>query len=252
MSTLFGFSFYVSFLLFACLGLVVYGVSLLLLKLYNRRAARDPSSFPIGAFIGTISTAWALSLGFVAADVWAISSRADFATTRERSAILRLLATAHPDVLNKPELKQAVENYRDLVVSDEWRAHDNVEPSEEVEKAILAIRVRVRAVAMDGTPAPIVTQLVNDFDELQDARNDRLAVASSSVDEYKWYLVVALTFLTAAAIAATHADRPQAGKQALLLYSLAASISLWILAIHANPYTGAGQIEPAMLYSSQR
>ncbi len=105
---------------------------------------------------------------------------------------------------------------------------------------------------MDGTPAPIVTQLVNDFDELQDARNDRLAVASSSVDEYKWYLVVALTFLTAAAIAATHADRPQAGKQALLLYSLAASISLWILAIHANPYTGAGQIEPTLLYSSQR
>lgn len=227
-------------------------MALLFLKMQSASAIRDPARVPLGAFIGTISTAWALSLGFVAADVWGVNARADTATSKERSAIHRLLGTAHEQVLNNETLRQAVENYRTLVIDGEWGKGNNIVPSPEVDKAILAIRIAVQSIALSNVPGPIVSQLVNDFDELQDARNDRLAVANTSIDQYKWYLVLVLTLLSAATVAAAHADRPRAGRKALLLFSLAASMSLWILAIHSNPYDGVGEIHPALLLSSQR
>ncbi len=233
-------------------GALLYACGWLLLKLRGLRALKDPTSVPIGAFVGTISTAWALSLGFVAADAWTLNSRADLATSNERSAIFRMLGTAHPTVLNNERLKNAVETYRNLVVSDEWGADDNIVPSPKVEKSLLAIRSVVQTVASDGTPSPIVSQLIHDFNELQNARNDRIAIANTSIDQYKWYLVLALTFLTIATIASTHADRVRAGRHALLLYSATASISLWILAIHANPYIGTEELNPTLLFSSQR
>lgn len=252
MATLLGMSIYVSFLAFCFFGALLYACGWLLLKLRGLRALKDPTSVPIGAFVGTISTAWALSLGFVAADAWTLNSRADLATSNERSAIFRMLGTAHPTVLNNERLKNAVETYRNLVVSDEWGADDNIVPSPKVEKSLLAIRSVVQTVASDGTPSPIVSQLIHDFNELQNARNDRIAIANTSIDQYKWYLVLALTFLTIATIASTHADRVRAGRHALLLYSATASISLWILAIHANPYIGTEELNSTLLFSSQR
>lgn len=252
MAMLAGASIFISFLGFAAFGIVLYYLALAFLKMQSVGALRDPYCMPIGAFIGTISTAWALSLGFVAADVWGVNARADSAASKERSAIHRLLGTAHTQVLNDAILRQAVENYRTLVIDGEWGKGNNITPTPDVENAILAIRIAMQSIAMSDVPNPIVSQLVNDFDELQDARNDRLAVANTSIDQYKWYLVLMLTLLSAATIAVTHADRPRAGKKALILFSLAASTSLWILAIHSNPYDGVGEIQPALLLSSQK
>lgn len=252
METLMGLSISVSFLAFCIFGTVLYVCGWFLLKLQGARARNDPTSVPIGAFIGTISTAWALSLGFVAADAWTLNSRADLATSNERSAIFRILGAADPTVLNNEKLKNAVETYRNLVVSEEWGTGDNIEPSPQVDKSLLAIRSVVLMVARDGVPSPIVSQLIHDFDELQNARNDRIAIANTSIDQFKWYLVLALTFLTIATIASTHADRVLAGRHALLLYSATASISLWILVIHANPYSGTEELKPTLLFSSQR
>src|SRR5690606_25100934 len=93
----------------------------------------------------------------------------------------------------------------------------------------------------------LVTKMARDFDELQDARDQRLAIGGSSVSEYKWYLVFSLTFLTMIAIAAAHADRPAAARNALGIFAVAAVLSLWILAIHASPYAGAARIDPGSL-----
>lgn len=39
-------------------------------------------------------------------------------------------------------------------------------------------------------------------------------------------------------IAASHLDRPPAGRLVLVLFSIATTLALWQLAMHTNPYNG--------------
>ncbi|WP_235890664.1 bestrophin-like domain [Martelella alba] len=233
--------------LFIIFGVVLYALAYVGLLLMARHARKDESSIPIGAFIGTIATSWALSLGFVAADIWTLNAQADREVSAERSAIIRLIGNADVDVLNKPELAQALEVYRDNVIRDEWGKNHNLFPAESVEETLQDIRIIIMEIARSDAPAVIVSQTVGIFDDLQEARNTRLAIASTMIDQYKWYMLLTLTVLTAIAIVAVHADRVRAGMRALALYVLTATVSIWILTIHASPYSGVEQIQPDAL-----
>ncbi|ODT05923.1 MAG: hypothetical protein ABS35_46445 [Kaistia sp. SCN 65-12] len=242
----------VLFGLFIGFGLIFYGVGRLALYGLSRHAARDNLSIPQAAYLGTIATAWALSLGFIAADIWSVNGRADHATSLERSAISHMLRSAEPDVLDSPRLAESVETYRRNVAVREWLEGKNVATDSEVEKALRDISGEIARLARANAPSVLVSQTVHDFNDLQDARNLRLAVGNTSIDYYKWYLVIFLTLLTAITIAATHADRPRAARRALGIYAVTASISLWILAIHANPYVGLEELHPSLLYTNHK
>lgn len=251
MRTLLDFSAWITFPLFMIYGTMLFLISLFALRYFHRQARLDANTIPSPAFLGTIATAWALSLGFVAADAWSVNARAEYAAKKERSAISRLLDTANPLVLNNEPLHAAIIDYRKNVADIEWTRDDNTKAAPEVELAILNIRAVIQKIAESGVPGSTASQLVSDFDELQDSRNERLAIASTSVDDYKWYLLLFLTLLTATTIAAIHADRPIAGRRALTLFAITASISLWILSTHADPYVGAGALESSLLFKQQ-
>lgn len=240
------------FMVFSVVGVVFYFVGVLFLRVFGKQASRDILTLPIGAFIGTIATAWALSLGFVAADTWAVNGRADQAASEERSSITRLIGMARPDALNDAALLKALTVYRVSVITDEWRVGYNTQPARSVEESLQNIRVALISLAHTDVPGALISQLVSDFDEMQDARNTRLAVGASSVNHYKWYLVVFLTILSVVVISAVHADRPKAARKALGIYIVTAVMSMWILAIHTSPYRGVGRIEPSVLFTSQR
>lgn len=240
------------FVLFTGFGLVFYLVGSLALRLMSRHAARDGLSIPQPAYLGTIATAWALSLGFIAADIWTVNARADQATSMERSAIVHMLRSSEPDVLDSSKLTEAVSAYRRQVATKEWLAGKNVLPDETVEVALHDISGEIARLARSDAPSSLLGQLIHDFNDLQEARNLRLSVGNTSVDYYKWYLVFFLTLLTAVTIASTHADRPRAGARALAIYAITASMSLWILAIHANPYAGLEQLHPSLLFTNQK
>lgn len=247
MTAVFQLSVYTSFLAFAALGIGFFVFGRLVLYVLAKHARHNHLSIPIGAFIGTVATAWALALGFVAADIWAVGSKADQATSDERSAIVRLIGTAQSPAINAPELRAALIRYRAAVIEDEWTKNINLRPVPSVEAALQAIRNEIFAIGRGDIPAPIIGHLLNDFDILQNSRNMRLAVGTTSVDAYKWYLVLSLTMMTILTIASTHADRIRAGSMALIIYSFSATLCLWILAIHANPYQGLEKLEPTLL-----
>ncbi|MCF7644928.1 hypothetical protein KQ944_08405 [Bacillus subtilis] len=252
MHYLFGIPPILMFLLFTICGIVFYIVGLVFLKVFGKQASKDILSLPIGAFIGTIATAWALALGFVAADTWAVNSRADQAASEERSSITRLIGMARPEALNDPLLLKALTTYRVSVITDEWHKGYNNQPARAVEESLQNIRIAMIALSRTDISGALMSQMVQDFDEMQDARNKRLALGSSSVNHYKWYLVFFLTVLSLVVITAVHADRPKAGRKALGIYIVTAVMSMWILAIHASPYRGAGRIEPSVLFTSQK
>ncbi|BCP52815.1 hypothetical protein K32_14320 [Kaistia sp. 32K] len=240
------------FFLFAVFGIGFYLVGRLALYSLSRHASHDIFSMPQPAFLGTIATAWALSLGFIAADIWAVNSKADEATSMERSTISRLLRSAEPDILDSQRLAEGVIAYRKDVAIKEWLQGKNVEPDPDVEKTLHDIHGEIALLARGGAPSPLISQVIRDFSDLQEARNLRLAVGNTSIDFYKWYLVMFLTLLTAITLAATHADRARAGRRALAIYAVTASVSLWILAIHANPYDGLEELHPSLLFTNHK
>ncbi|MGH6763034.1 MAG: hypothetical protein ACRECW_15785 [Phyllobacterium sp.] len=241
MSGIFSWSPFSLLLLFFLLGGFFFAVGMVCLKHFAWQAGRDVLSIPVAAFIGTVATAWALSLGFTAADAWSINSDAARAASSERSSLSRLEGMARPEALNSEALIAALAHYRSAVGQIEWAENLNRFPTPEAEAALQELRMSILKLAKADVATPIIGQIVQDFDELQDARNTRIALGNSAVNQYKWYLVLSLTFITIVVTASIHADRPRAGRKALMMFSATAALSLWILAIHANPYAGVGQ-----------
>ncbi len=231
------------FWFFFFLAVVFYFIAYAALKLFSRQYKSDVQSIPIAAFLGTLSTMWALSIGFAAADIWAVNSAAAQASAEERSAITRLTGMAAPKVLNNPELMAALRDYAKTVRNHEWREHANTKPAPEVEQSLQALRLSLLNMANEDKPSVLLGQLVNDFDELQDARNKRLAYGNASVNSYKWNLVLSLTLITAIVIAVMHADRVSAGKKSLIIYLSTAAFCLWMLGIHVNPYRASQAVD---------
>ncbi|HCL65850.1 MAG TPA: hypothetical protein DIC56_13635 [Rhizobium sp.] len=247
MQTIFSLPAIALLLLFSILGFAGYVASVGVLAFFRRRAARLKDTIPVATFMGTVTTAWALALGFAAADVWTVRSQAEHTASAERSSISRLMGMAGPDALNLGALMDGLVNYRVAVQEREWGTSANKQPADDVDQALQSIRLAIIGMT-ETVPAPLIASMTQDFDELQDARNMRLAIGSSSVNEYKWYLVFFLTFLSLVAIASVHADRPLAGRSALAIFSVAAAVSLWILALHANPYAGATPLQFNAVY----
>jgi len=230
-------------LVFALAALCFFLIAILFFNVVSRHAGHLEKITPLPTFIGAITTVWALSLGFAAADVWTVRANAERLAGAERSSISRLAGMSRSEALDRPQLRQALSLYAAAVSGDEWSRKRNMEASPEVERAIHQMRLALISLAGTDTPDALVDKMMRDFDELQDARNERLAIGRSTVSDYKWYLVLFLTMLSMLTIATTHIGQPRAARNALVIFTFASFMSLWILALHANPYAGAARVE---------
>lgn len=242
MNTIFSLSSFPLLLVSLLFGAASLALGLGMLTWRHARFAVIPQSVPVAPFFTAITTVWALSLGFVAADLWNLRADAEKAASAERSSVSRLLGMSAPEALDAAALREALAAYSAAVHDAEWGESANAAPSPAVEEALQDTRLALIALAREATPQPLMAKMAQDFDELQDARNTRLAIGHSSVNAYKWYLVLMLTVLAMVAIATVHADRPPAGRAALAIFATAAAVSLWVLAMHANPYAGSASI----------
>jgi hypothetical protein len=231
------------FVIFVAFGLVTFAVSVGFLRFLGRNGMPNQAAMPVPNFAASITTAWALALGFAAADIWTVNARAQASASEERSAIARVAGVAATQALNRPDLIASLVAYKSTVETEEWGRFLNTEPAPAVDAAIEAIRVILVDMSISGLPGPLISKITDDFDQLQDARSARLAIGGTPFSQYKWYLVLILTVLSQVALASVHADRPRGGRTALAIFTVAASICLWILALHANPYVGVARIE---------
>ena len=225
-------------LLLTLCGFVVLCLLLCLALLFalTRGGSQPATAIPVPPFVGVVAAAWALALGFAAADIWTLGAQADRAASAERSSIARLAGAAAPQALDLTGMSEAIRRYAEAVARTEWGTDLNSTPHPDVDAALQDIRIDLIAAASAGLPDAIAGKLVQDFDELQDARNDRLAIGQSLVDEAKWYLVAVLTLMTMISIVVVHLDRPQGAARALVIFAAVALSSLWVLALHVHPY----------------
>jgi hypothetical protein len=196
-----------------CIGALAIGLSFL--NIASRLFKGMPGQVPTPAFMGVVSTAWALSMGFAASDVWSLDARADSAATAERSAVMRLIGVSDESALNLPAMNEAVRNYADLARTTEWQETLNRVPNPLVDDALQEIRIGIVDMVKRGIASPLVSKLC-------------------------------LTVMAMITIAMVHAEVPKAGRNALAIFSVVVCVCLWILAMHTNPYKGM----PVTLFAS--
>ncbi|MCC5970833.1 MAG: hypothetical protein JJU15_12870 [Pararhodobacter sp.] len=214
----------------------------LLLRLFHHRYDDDSRAVPVQSFFAAITTIWALVFGFVAADIWATNSNAAEAAVEERAALIRLSGMAQYEALDMPDLESALHYYVVAVAQSEWDTASNRRAAPEVDGALQSIRLSLLAADEAGVSPVLLGKMIADFDELQDARTRRLAIGKGTIQVLKWALVVMLALMSLVAIAFVHRDKPRAGRAALTIFTVAASSAIWLVLLHASPYSGSVRI----------
>jgi hypothetical protein len=228
-------------LVFLLGGLTLFGLSLLALGKLHRAVAAGRGEPPVAPFFNAVTTIWAVTLGFTAADIWEINQEAAVAAEHEHYAFVQLRSLAAAEGPQLPGLGEVLERYA-AAVSAEWEQHANARVAPEAEEALAAMRTSVMAATRGTLPTLLLGKLMTDLDALEDARSKRVAIGYSGVDVYKWFLLLFLTVLSQLTIAAVHGDRPSGGKLALAVFAVGSTVSLFTLALHANPYIGRASV----------
>ncbi len=223
---------------FVGLSAVVWAASLLLLAWLNRRHRSGRALLPVAPFFVSVTTIFALFVGFLAADIWNEKRRASDSAYAERSAIERFETLVGPHGLADAAALSAVERYRRAVIDVEWRDWENRRRDPRADAALDAMWARTVELARQGAPAPVASHLLAVLDDVAAARAERLAIGSDGGAANAWWTMLALCLFSYAAIAAVHLDRPAAGRLALTVFALATTAAFWFLALHDSPYSG--------------
>ena len=234
----FDLSSFLQLLILTLLSGLMLAASFLWLGWLNRRFASVPKLLPVGPAFVPVTTIFALFLTFLAVDIWTQQRTAIDAASKEVSALMRLSELREPAALNVSQAEVLLVAYRNAVSTDEWGVHFNHKASPDAAKALRELRMQGACLSRDGSPALMVGQWLKAVDELEDARLRRLLIGSDHTDNNQWWVVILLAFFAYMMIAASHLDRPPAGRLVLVLFSIATTLALWQLAMHTNPYNG--------------
>lgn len=221
------------------------GADLFLRRLNARLGARD-GALPVAPSFVAVTTIFALSLGFLAADIWEQKRRAVNAAYNERLAMDRFVAIVGPTRVDSVPALAAVERYRAAVIKREWGANRNRSPDGETDDALNRVWKEVAALARTEAPPAVVAQLFKVVDDLAAARSTRLSIGVADRSN-AWFMVVVLCLSSYFAIVSVHLDRPAAGRLAITIFAVATTLAFWFLAMHDSPYSGGIELGSGLL-----
>jgi hypothetical protein len=191
-----------------------------------------------------------LLVGFLAAQVWSDSGRAELAVDREASA-LRSVVLLMESFPGEPEAQMRVLLRRQIeeTVTEEWPAMARGEATLTVipvalDRALrLALTLTPRTEGQKTAQREIVASVQTAFD----ARRQRIILSESSVNWVKWTGVILVGVLTLFAIAFVQSGNRLAAAIALWLFASAMACSLVLIASQDRPFSGQFRIRPDLL-----
>ena len=192
-----------------------------------------------------VSTLFALFASFLLADTMARKDRASQAVQTESAAIFGLGVASETTMDSEGRIRAAILDYADSVVEDEWPRLLQESGSSRTEKALLELLRAVRDAANDeGYSATAHGQMLALGQDIVDARTDRIAVVANHYQKFSWSALFLLGFLTQFVMGMGFLDRASSNRHAIVVFSLAAVVALWLIAIQDNPFRGAVQVSP--------
>ncbi len=147
------------------------------------------AAFAIHAFIGVV---YAVALGLIVVSVQEGYDKVSSAVVREASAASDLFRTMQG--VEEPErshMQGLVERYVDRVITDEWPAEEHNERSEVTTRTADSIARDIFVYEPRSTHAQLLyDQLLDDVQELLNARRERVYLGSESVGPVIWMVVI--------------------------------------------------------------
>jgi hypothetical protein len=193
---------------------------------------------------------FALLVGFLAAQVWNESDRANVAVNREASALrgVVLLASGFP---GEPEsrLRDLVRRHIQDAATREWPAMGAGNITLTLIPAALAEALQYSLALDPKTAGQGIAQreIVAALQTALDARRQRILLSRSSINGVKWTCLLVQAALTLITTALIHSDNRTANRIILAIFATAVGMAVILLATHSRPFTGAISVRPTVL-----
>jgi hypothetical protein len=197
-----------------------------------------------------LAVIFALLVGFLAAQVWNDTDRANTAVNREASALRAavLLAAGFP---GEPEarLRDLIRRYIQDAVTQEWPAMARrnatlaIAPARLAEALGLALTLTPRSEGQIAAQREMVASLQNALE----ARRQRIILSGSSINWVKWTVLLVQAGLTLVTIAMVHSDNRAANRIILAIFATGVGVAVVLIAAHSRPFTGEISVRPTVL-----
>jgi hypothetical protein len=197
-----------------------------------------------------LSLLFGLLVGFLAAQAWNDTDRANTAVNREASALRAavLLAAGFP---GEPEarLRDLIRRYIQDAVTQEWPAMARrnatltIAPPRMAEVLGLALALSPHSEGQIAAQREMVASLQGALE----ARRQRIILSRSSINWVKWTALLVEAGLTLLAIAMIHSDNRLANRIILAIFATGVGAAVVLIAAHSRPFTGEISVRPAVL-----
>lgn len=215
-------------------ALLVLAVSIGCMRWLGSRLNGRTELLPVAPFFVSVTTVFALFLAFHASTIWSRQHAAEDAFQEAVTAISRLDSLFGKDGVGLDKARIHLSRYAEAVAREEW-ATGNTQPSAQADQALEALRQELVR-ASEKMPTAVGNHLWRVFDDVVKARSARLWIGKQDRSEQSWLIVLVLGFLSHIAIGFVHADRPSAGKLAMVLFASATTASYWLLSRAIDPF----------------
>jgi hypothetical protein len=193
---------------------------------------------------------FALLVGFLAAQVWSESDRANVAVNREASALRGAVLLAS-DFPGEPEsrLRDLVRRHIQDAATREWPAMAGGSATLTLIPAPLAEALQYSLTLAPKNEGQGIAQreIVAALQTGLDARRQRILLSRSSINAVKWTCLLVQAGLTLIAIALIHSDNRTANRIILTIFATAVAMAVILLATHSRPFTGEISVRPTVL-----
>ena len=199
----------------------------------------------VAPFFAASSVLFALLTGFLASDVGDRNRQAWQSVNRESTAALTAYTLSIASTSDMTAIRTALRDYLQSVVKDEWRsmADNGASPKTDVAFAALLRQVSDPAIATSAGQS-VHNALLGAVVRIGEARSVRLSLSSDRTNDVKWMLVLILGVITQVSLAVVHLERTRAQLTAIVLFSIAATVALGLIALQEQPFDGPLRIYP--------
>lgn len=236
-----------SILWLVLVAVVVFSASAILLNwisFHSPAAARVCNLRGVVApFFTAVSLLFGLFLAFLASDVWERKTEGSRAVIAERNALAALVALASANAPEAGKINQAAANYLSAVIQDEWRQMRKQQSSSETADRLNQLLISV-ASRSSHYPAGVHNAMLQKTLAGREARSTRLSLSNDQAETLKWLSVLLLAFMSQIAIAAVHLDRTVPQRTALAIFTLAAVLTICVVAAYERPFDGPISVPP--------
>ena len=196
-----------------------------------------------------LAVVFGLIIGFLAAQVWSDTERANAAVTREAGALDTVVLLAASFRATEKQIRALVRRHIEEAVTHEWPAMARQETTLAMMTAADREAIDLMLSTLPRTNAETIAQsaMVDAFRTALDARRERIIISRSKINWVKWTVVLILAGLIVTTIAIIHCDNRLTAALAMGLFSVGIVACVVLIASHNRPFTGEISVSPELL-----